>query len=484
MLIVLRIIATFLAGLFLTVLLAALPTHAQQHNQHDQHNSQENVPDDVIGSWEGLLDAGLTELRIVFHLDADGDSLTALMDSPDQGATGIPVSDATFQDERLRLTVTAVGGRYEGTLVVEGDGGRSIQGSWSQMGQSFPLTLHPTDASVALRERPQHPEPPYPYRTDEVTFDSSPDDIQLEGTLSLPEHGGPHPAVVLVSGSGPQDRDATLFEHKPFLVLADHLTRAGIAVLRYDERGVGASSGTPFPSVTTEAFARDAAAAVRFLKAHPDVRPESVGLIGLSEGGMVGPQVHLNHESLAFLVLLAAPAQTGYDTLVDQLERIAAAQGMPAALAETSSASQRQLLQAVRTAPDSSAAAQEVAALLKDGRLPDEQIGAQVDQLTSPWFRYFVAYDPAPALQQLDLPVLALYGSNDLQVHPDVHAGPLRDALSATPDATVSVLDGLNHLFQPAETGLPTEYGQIETTIAPEALRQITTWIQERTALP
>lgn len=476
MVMILRIIWPLLTGLLLSVLLSPLPAHAQ-------YDSPDNVLHNVVGSWEGLLEAGLTELHTVFHLDADGDSLTALMDSPDQGAIGIPVSDATFQDDRLRLTVTAVGGRYEGTLVVEADSGRSIQGSWSQMGQSFPLTLHPTDASVALRVRPQQPEPPYPYRTNDVTFDNSPDGIQLGGTLSLPDGGGPHPAVVLVSGSGPQDRDATLFEHKPFLVLADHLTRAGIAVLRYDERGVGASSGTPFPTVTTEAFARDAAAAVRFLKAHPDVRVGSVGLIGLSEGGVVGPQVHVNHESLAFLVLLAAPGQTGYDTLVDQLERIAAAQGMPAALAETSSASQRQLLQAVRTAPDS-AAAQEVAALLKEGRLPDEQVDAQVAQLTSPWFRYFVAYDPVPALQQLDLPVLALYGSNDLQVHPDIHARPLRDALSATPDATVSVLDGLNHLFQSAATGLPTEYGQIETTIAPEALRQITTWIQERTALP
>ena len=288
---------------------------------------------------------------------------------------------------------------------------------------------------------------------------------------------------MLVSGSGPQNRDSEVFSHKIFHVVADHLTRHGIAVLRYDERGVGESGGS-YSGATSEDLARDVAAALRFMKRRPDIDASEVGLLGMSEGGLVAPMVHTRFEEAAFLVLMAGPSVPGADIIVEQSALIAAAQGAPDAAVDSIRAVQRRTLEAISTAPDSAAAAERLRAILTEQGATDEQIQSQIQQTTAPWFTYFVRHDPAPALRQIDVPTLALYGSKDLQVPPAQNADPMRTALAEAPsdDATVRVLDGLNHLFQPADTGSPAEYAQIETTMAPEALQVVTDWIQARTS--
>jgi hypothetical protein len=423
-----------------------------------------------------------TELRIVFHVEQGEDGLTATMDSPDQGATGIPVARVSVAGDSVTFAVDRIGGTYGGTL---DEGGDRIEGQWTQGGQSFPLTLTPaSEADTAPPPRPQHPEPPYPYVADSVTFRNESADLTLAGTLTRPESNRPHPAVVLVSGSGPQDRNSEVFNHKLFHVLADHLTRQGIAVLRYDERGVGASEGT-FDGATSEDFATDVAAAVRFLRSRPGIDADAVGLVGMSEGGLVAPMVHIQFEPVDFLVLMAGPSVPGHEILVEQTARIAAAQGAPSAAVDSIRSVQRRTLKGVATAPDSAAAAEHLRSVLEKEGVGTDRIQSQIEQMTDPWFRFFVRHDPAPTLRQVGVPVLALYGSKDLQVPPEQNVGPMRTALRESPsrDATVRVLDGLNHLFQPADTGLPTEYAQIETTMAPRALQAVSSWIRERTAV-
>jgi hypothetical protein len=442
-----------------------------------------HAQDAFVGSWVGTLDAGGAELRIVFHVErADSDSLTASMDSPDQGATGIPVSRVAVEGDSLTLVVRRINGQFGGVLTPADS---TIEGAWTQGGRSFPLTLSPADASAsAPPPRPQHPEPPYPYAAEDVTVRNASDGITLAGTLTRPEGEGPHPAVVLVSGSGPQNRDSEVFGHKLFLVLADHLTRHGIAVLRYDERGVGDSGGS-YEGATSEDLARDVAAAVRFVKERPEIEASEVGLLGMSEGGLVAPMVHTQLEEVAFLVLMAGPSVPGHEVLVEQSARIAAAQGAPTSAVDSIRRIQRRALDAIRTAPDSATAASQLQAILNEQGASQEQIQSQIEQSTSPWFWYFIRHDPKPALRQVDVPVLALYGSKDLQVLPDQNAAPMRSALVESPSdaVTVRILDGLNHLFQPADTGLPSEYAQIETTMAPDALDAVTEWIRAHTSV-
>jgi len=316
-----------------------------------------------------------------------------------------------------------------------------------------------------------------------VTFRNGAAGLTLAGTLTRPQGDGPHPVVVLVSGSGPQDRNSEVFNHKLFHVLADHLTRQGIAVLRYDERGVGASEGT-FDGATSEDFVEDAAAAVRFLKTWPTIDTSAVGLLGMSEGALVAPMVHTQFEAVDFLVLMAGPSVPGREILVEQGARIAAAQGASSAAVDSIRTLQRRVMKVVSTAPDSAAVAEQLREILEEEGVGTDRIQSQIAQVTDPWFRFFVRHDPASTLRRVDVPVLALYGSKDLQVPPEQSAGPMRDALRVGPsdDVTVRVLDGLNHLFQLAETGLPREYAQIDTTMAPRVLRTVSSWIRKRTA--
>ncbi|MEK6255415.1 MAG: alpha/beta fold hydrolase, partial [Gemmatimonadales bacterium] len=358
----------------------------------------------------------------------------------------------------------------------------TIDGSWAQGGASMPLLLARTDAESLAPNRPQEPQPPFPYEALDVEFDNLEAGIRLAGTLTIPGGDGPHPAVTLLTGSGPQDRDETVFGHRPFLVLADYLTRHGIAVLRFDDRGIGASTGD-FAVATTSDFASDALAAVAFLKTRPDVDPEKIGLVGHSEGAIVAPMAANRGGDVAFAVLLASTGVNGRELLVMQAKAMNRAAGLPETVIEQRAEVQESLLDVVADAESDSVAAERARVILADAGLTGDAAEGQIRSLLSPWMKYFLTYDPLPELRELSIPVLALNGEKDTQVPPTENLLPVEEALreGGNPDVTAEVLPGLNHLFQTAETGVPAEYAGIEETFSPAALEKIAAWILERT---
>ncbi len=356
----------------------------------------------------------------------------------------------------------------------------------------MPLTLKKTDRPTE-RRRPQTPRPPFPYREEPLAYANQAGGVTLAGTLTLPPGAGPFPVVVLISGSGAQDRDETIMEHKPFLVLADHLTRRGIAVLRVDDRGVGGSSGK-VASSTSEDFAGDVLAGVATLKSRPDIDPKSIGLIGHSEGGIIAPLVAARSSDVAFIVLMAGTGLPGDEILTSQLGLILKAMGADPEKVDQKVRTQRRVLAAIKSEKDGLKAKEAVQSILQETRdsLPEPQreefdkekgaIDAQLDRLDSPWIRFFLSFDPRSTLAQVRCPVLAVNGANDVQVAPRANLEAIEKALRSGGNdrITIKELPRLNHLFQTSETGLPAEYARIEETIAPAALALIGDWIKEQ----
>lgn len=384
----------------------------------------------VSGDWNGSLEIGAMKLRLVFHIEEKEGVYTATMDSPDQGAKGIPVPTVSFRQDTLSLEAPALRMLYTGVLK-----GNLLDGQFEQGAVSVPLKLH--QGLVAVR-RPQTPPKPYPYLSEEVWIDNTEAGIALSGTLSRPFKGSNFPAVVLVSGSGPQNRDEEIFEHKPFLILSDYLTRHGIAVLRYDDRGT-AKSGGIYNTAGMNDFASDALAAVQYLKTRKEINPEQIGIAGHSEGGCIAILLAAKHkEEIAFIVSLAGVAIRGDSLMKAQRYLIGKAYGMSDA----------------------------------DIRKNEEMLSKM--PVTSPELLSILQWDPAPLLPQIQCPVLAVNGEKDLQVPSGMN---LEAVKAGVKQATVKEYPGLNHLFQHAVTGLPAEYGQIEETMAPEVLQDITAWI-------
>ncbi|MFO0636034.1 MAG: alpha/beta fold hydrolase [Nannocystaceae bacterium] len=396
---------------------------------------------------------------------------SAVLDIPAQGAFGMALSDVRNDAEEIAFAAKQVGARWRATLDAEGD---PDECSFAQGGATLPCSLARVDEAtwIAARKpkRPQLPQPPFPYTAREVQI--ARDDVTLAGTLVLPAGDGPHPAALLLTGSGAQDRDETLFDHKPFLVIADHLARHGIATLRLDDRGVGGSGGD-LAHATLQTLVADAVAAVAFMRMQPELAPASIGVIGHSEGGLVAPVAAARSRDVAFVVMLAGPGISGGDVIVDQLEVIARRSGATDAQIQEAIAQQRRVIEIVRH----EAAPAERRAALASALAGDAAALAQLDMVASPWFRSFVLFEPAPTLRKLRQPVLALLGGLDVQVTAAANGPALRKALAKNRRAQVREFTGLNHLFQPAKTGLVAEYGTIEQTMAPEVLDAIATWI-------
>ena len=448
---------------------------------------------DITGDWTGQLEVQTISLRIVYHITADGEHYTATMDSPDQGANGIPVTGVKLEKYDLAIDMTDIGAKYTGVV---NEDFTSIEGTFTQGGQDLPLVLTKT-TKAALKEmepkRPQEPKPPFPYYSEDVVFKNQLAQIELAGTLTLPDTTGQYPVVVLISGSGPQDRNEEMLNHKPFLVLADHLTRHGIGVLRYDDRGVAKSKGD-FSTATSKDFATDAFAAVQYLQKRKEVRKDKIGLVGHSEGGLIAPMVAAAQpDDIGFIVLLAGPGIASSDLLLEQIELIATSQGMGAEklkeeLAITKGAYdimqqknelavETKLLEAYFAKAFSGLTEEELAKVGSQEKLTQQQISA----LQSPWFRYFITYNPRENLMNTRCPVFAINGSKDLQVAPKSNLKGIREALEASGNKQYDILEieGLNHLFQTSETGNPSEYGSIEETFNPEALDLISGWIMK-----
>jgi pimeloyl-ACP methyl ester carboxylesterase len=461
---------------------------------HAYAYAQQPVPEraQIAGIWQGalMLPTG-AQLRLVLKLREEGGALAGTMDSLDQGARDLPIDSIQLENGRLLFAMRAIGGRYEGQLAESGD---ELVGTWSQGAGSLPLTLR-RDPNVPVIARPQEPTRPLPYREEQVAYDSAPG-VRLAATLTLPQGIGPFPAVVLITGSGPQDRDESIAGHRPFYVLADALTRRGIAVLRADDRGVGGSTGSLGGATTTEDFATDALAGVRFLAAHPNVRDEAIGLVGHSEGGLVAPlaatRAAPEAREIDFLVLLAAPGVPLGDVLAEQQRLILGAQGVPAATIDANARLLERMIAIALEEADRERATAAIRAALTDqiATLPEgvraaatAQMESQVQQIVSAWMRWMLAYDPLPALRALEIPVLALFGERDLQVPPAQSKAPLESAVRVAghPASQVVELLGLNHLFQAARTGAPAEYAAIEETMNATALELIGGWIVEQT---
>jgi len=432
-------------------------------------------PSDIDGAWMGTLDSGAVKLRVVFHITNTEDGLTATMDSPDQGMNGMPTTSVTRNGAALKIEAKQIGGSYEGTINKDLS---QIDGTWSQGAGSLPLVLKRVkDAAELNRPRPQNPVKPYPYRDEDVSYKNTQQNVTLAATFTVPTGKGPFPAVLLITGSGPQDRDETIMGHKPFLVLSDDLTREGIAVLRADDRGVGKSTGK-FSGATTADFATDADAGIAYLKTRPEVDPHKIGLVGHSEGGMIAPMVAARNPDVAFIVMMAGSGVPGDQILPEQLLQLDLAAGKSRDEAQKAAEKEREILTLVESEKDDAVLQKDLRQKLA-GEVPEAQMGAQITAITSPWFRFFLTYDPATALRKVKCPVLAINGEKDRQVSPEQNLPAIRQALTEGGNKHFEVVElpGLNHLFQTAKTGAVSEYAQIEETMSPLAMKTIAEWI-------
>jgi hypothetical protein len=444
---------------------------------------------DITGQWNAVLNVQGTKLRLVFNIAKTDTGFSATMDSPDQGAKGIPVTKTTFVNPILNLELSSARIEYSGELK-----GLEIVGTFKQAGQEFPLNLSRKAAEKEVAKRPQEPKAPFGYYAEEVSFENTKDKNILAGTLTLPTKEGKFPVVILITGSGPQNRDEELLGHKPFLVIADYLTKNGIAVLRYDDRGIAKSTGD-FKSATSADFATDVEAAIAFLKTRKEIDKKKIGLIGHSEGGVIAPMVAARSKDVAFIVMLAGTGIKGDKLLLLQSKLIAEANGVPKEEIEKMLAVNSSLFDLVVKSDDDKKLKEDLTniinqtlekdttAELPPGVTKEKFVEMQVKQVSSPWMQYFIKFDPATTLEKVKCPVLAINGEKDLQVPPKENLTAIAAALkkAGNKNVTTKEFPNLNHLFQEATTGSPTEYSTIEQTFSPLALEVVANWIKSQT---
>lgn len=446
----------------------------------------------ITGTWQGVLKVQGTELEIVFHIDKQDSGYTSLMDSPTQGAFGIATTKTTFKNNQIEIVVANLALFYQGKL--DND---TIKGTFNQGGMPFPLTLVRTKKEELLR--PQEPKAPFPYDVEEVTFTNTKEKINLVGTLTLPKQTKKSAAVILIAGSGPNDRDETIFAHKPFWILADYLTRQGIAVLRYDKRGVGESEGEYF-TATTKDFAEDVEAAINYLKSRKDIDHTNIGLIGHSEGGVIAPIVANLNNDVKFAVLMAGVGVSGMELVLEQHQHAF----NKTALTKKEKENLNSILiniysnvlnwkEYVGTDEERNELKLELDTLWQN--LPKEIRGQEqnnatkkmyiektVANITSPWFRHFLKTNTSDYLERLIIPILAINGENDTQVNYQTNLTGIENALQRANNKQyiIKSYPNLNHLFQDSTTGEIDEYGKNEQTFSPIVLSDISDWIKQQ----
>lgn len=449
-------------------------------------NASAQSTEDWSGAWNGALTTPGGTLRLVIDIEIDEtEGMTGTMESVDQApGQKMPLTTIAVEDGVMTFAIEQFGASYEGHWNVED---ALFEGEFSQ-GMQLELNLSRgtgDTAALAAPNRPQYPTDPLPYIVENVMIpNAAAPGVTLAGTLTRPDNNQSHPVVILISGSGPQDRNQDVFGQKTFLVLADHLTRAGIAVLRYDDRGTAESTGD-FSTATSADFTSDTLAIVDYLSARSDVNFSAIGLVGHSEGGLIAPIAAGQSDTVDFVVLLAGPGVPSRELILTQSRRFATFQGADEETVTRAIEIQTRLAEITFADTSDDIARAELEAFLSDdvmASVGDDPTNrpAVITSMLRPWYRYFLRHDPAPYLAALDIPVLVLNGSLDMQVEaPDNLAG-MRTHLAGTPDTTIVELEGLNHMFQTAETGSMLEYAQIEETFAPSALVLISDWIQTR----
>ena len=432
-------------------------------------------PTDFCGKWQGALRLPGIQLRVAFAVSSpDGAALQALLYRPDETEDAIPATSAVMRDGMLVLCFNTIGARFTGQLRKQ-----ELHGSWQHGDRRHTLKLKRVSA-ITFAQRPQTPRDPPPYKQQEVVFRNLHDGVRLCGTLTWLDADRPSPAAIIIQGVGAHDRNGYIKGHKPYLVLADHLTRSGLAVLRFDKRGVGRSSGDP-AAATSLSYARDVIAGLNWLRRDPRVDPARVGLVGHSEGGIIAGLAAAEDKQVAFVVLLASPSLPGREYHLQFERSMAHAMGMDDAAISERQAFQQQILDIVSQESDSQTAEEKITALYR-ARYPDlpvARLDAACRRFLSPWFRFSLAHDPAVPLSIVSCPVLALYGEKDVQVPPQGNSQRMKDILAQRAGVSflVRILPDLNHFLQTAETGLPAEYGQINETMSPAALTIISDWI-------
>lgn len=442
----------------------------------------------IVGSWEGTLHIQNKALRIRFHIEASDSLYHSRMDSPDQGAFDLPTTRTSFRDNKLEIIASGLGLFYRGTLLQD-----TIEGTLNQGGMPLPLNLYRFVKTAP--DRPQTPQEPFPYAAEELLIPAGDGDRVLGATLTLPAGKGPFPAVMLIAGSGPNDRDETVFGHKPFLVIADHLTRQGFAVLRYDKRGVGKSTGN-FSTATIEDFANDARAVVNYLKQQEEIDPDRIGLLGHSEGGLVSAMLAAGNRDIAFAVLMAAPGTTGMEIVLDQNQISLTHQGVEPETIEELQKLNREtfgmLLEWKGTEEDRTALRDQLSRfwnklpLLVRMKVEKEAfLRSQFNAMTMPGYLSFLRADPSLYLKEVTCPLLALNGEKDTQVPAVKNIRAITSALEIAGNKNVEtrIYPGLNHLFQECITGLTDEYAKLEQTLAPVMLNEVGEWLKEVTTV-
>lgn len=438
----------------------------------------------VTGKWNGSLSFQGVELRLVFDVSETDGGYSSKMDSPDQGAKDIPVTKTIFENGKITFEITSARIKYSGELK-----GEEIVGIFKQGGMEFPMTLTRKEITKTIVHRPQEPKKPYPYYTEDVTFVNKKAKITLAGTLTLPSKEGKFPVVVMITGSGQQNRDEELLGHKPFLVIADHLTKNGIGVLRCDDRGIGKSTGD-FSKSNTADFVTDIQSAVAYLKTRKEVDKKKIGLIGHSEGGVIAPMVAAKTKEVSYIVLLAGTGISGDEILLLQQALIAKADGQSEEEIKDAQRVNKQLFELINKNESQEQLEKEIAKLidesmsndtmeLPEGMTKEEYTFLLVKDLSSPWMKYFIKLDPKIALAKVKCPVLAMNGEKDLQVPPKENLTAIKETLNNTGNLNVTIIEfpNLNHLFQECVTGSPSEYSTIEQTISPLVLDKLTEWI-------
>lgn len=441
---------------------------------------------DITGIWSGTLKTPAnTEITFIFSIENTDSGLHSTMAVPTLGASNLKPQKTIFEGKELFIDASNLGMQYRGIM---NDTTGQIAGIYEEGGMKLSLTLAKGMPELKNEDRMQTPKEPYPYHTEEVVFENSSANVNLAGTFSKPKGKGRFPVVILISGSGRHDRDGTMARHRPFLVLSDYLTKQGIAVLRFDDRGFGDSTGD-FDQATTADFAQDVLSAVDYLKNRSDIDIENIGLIGHSEGGIIAPMVARQSEDISFIVCLAATGISGKELTVMQSKSL---RSFPVEDEESFEKNIRRAIDIILSDQNNELKRQSLRAhyesfwptILRPLGAADENIKQFIDQeieaALSPWKAFFLHHNPANDFSRLSIPVLSLMGDKDIQVDPSLNQSAIRNALVKGGNTSFKIitLEGVNHLIQSCDTGFVDEYSKIEETISPKAMQEISLWIE------
>lgn len=470
--------------IILTLVLATISVYCQDSKKNDLETTK----------WEGFIKAGKTELKLILKLEVE----KCLLEVPAQALMDYPSTKYKVTKDSLFISFS---GMLQADFVGKKQADTLITGNWIQSSISYPISLIKKKEYI----RPQNPQQPFPYKVENVTYFNKDKSIKFGGTLTTPEKGDKFPVAILITGSGQEDRDETLFGHKPFLIIADYLTRNGIAVLRVDDRGIGETTGKEtLSNATSYDFAKDASAGIEFLKERKEINPMKIGLIGHSEGGLIASIIGSERKDIAFIVSMAGVSVSGDVLVLSQIETGLRKNKTPKHSIDSILAIEKRTLDILRKEPDNRLVGKMIQKQLslkllmkqdsltqkyfmvtqKDGftTLNMDELGKRYITRMSPWFRYFISYTPTSVLNKINTPFLAINGEKDTQVLAKLNLNGFESIFKkyGKKDYKIISYPELNHFFQHCNTGYMDEVETIEETMSNDVLNDMTNWIKEQ----